>query len=113
MKQCVEKNDMELYILANVVYIEIDGVCNNGICYVNDVTIWTAGVQPHRLVRSLPFEKDRQNKAVLNDYYQVPTQPNVYVVGDCASSDHSPSAQLVRKQGDQHDHVFLYVLHHN
>jgi len=113
VKEWFEKNDVDVLHRANVEYVEKDGVCNNGICYVNDVTIWTAGVQPHHLVRSLPFEKDQQHKIVLNDYYQVPTQPNVYVVGDCASSEHSPSAQLAGQQGEEIAHVLLSVLHHN
>ncbi|SET53849.1 NADH dehydrogenase [Oceanobacillus limi] len=95
------KNDVEVLHHANVDYVEKDGVCNNGVCYVNDVTIWTAGVRPNYLVRELPFEKDNQEKIVLNDFYQVPTHENIYVIGDCASSEHSPSAQLAGGQGEQ------------
>lgn len=94
-------NDVEVLHNANVGYVEKDGVCNNGICYLNDVTIWTAGVRPNYLVRELPFEKDEQEKIILNEFYQVPSRQNVYVVGDCASSNHSPSAQLAGEQGEQ------------
>ncbi|ASK61923.1 FAD-dependent oxidoreductase [Virgibacillus phasianinus] len=104
------KNDVEVVHNANVEYVEKDGVCNNGICYVNDVTIWTAGVQPNYLVRELPFEKDSQEKIVLNNFFQVPTNTNVYVVGDCASSEHSPSAQLARQQGEQIADILSAVL---
>lgn len=103
-------NDVEVLHRANVEYVEKDGVCNNGVCYVNDVTIWTAGVQPNYLVRELPFEKDAQGKIVLNYFYQVPSHLNVYVVGDCASSNHSPSAQLAIQQGEQIAEIFSYVL---
>ena len=95
------KNDVEVLHHANVEYVEKDGVCNNGICYVNDVTIWTAGVQPHKIVRALPFEKDKYNKVVVNDYFQVPTHTEIYVIGDNASSEHSPSGQLAGQQGEQ------------
>lgn len=95
------KNDVEVLHHANVEYVEKDGVCNNGVCYVNDVTIWTAGVRPNRIVRDLPFAKDKQEKIVVNDYFQVVDEPNIYVVGDCASSIHSPSAQLAGIQGEQ------------
>jgi len=95
------KNDVEVLHHANVEYVEKDGVCNNGICYVNDVTIWTAGVQPHHIVRELPFEKDQHNKVVVNAFFQVPDQPNIYVIGDNASSEHSPSGQLAGQQGEQ------------
>src|SRR5690625_805591 len=95
------KNDVEVLHHANVEYVEKDGVCNNGICYVNDVTIWTAGVQPHHLVRELPFEKDRHGKVVVNNYYQVPNHEHLYVIGDNVSSEHSPSGQLAGQQGEQ------------
>src|SRR5690625_3182233 len=108
-----DKNDVEVLHGANVEYVEEDGVCNNGVCFVNDVTIWTAGVQPNYLVRDLPFPKDEQNKIKLNEFYQVPVKPNVYVVGDCASSIHSPSAQLASQQGEQIAHVLLAVLQKN
>ncbi len=95
------KNDVEVLHHANVEYVEKDGVCNNGICYVNDVTIWTAGVQPHSLVRALPFETDNYNKVIVNDFYQTSTHKNVFVIGDNASSEYSPSAQLAGQQGEQ------------
>ncbi|WP_181347780.1 NAD(P)/FAD-dependent oxidoreductase [Thalassobacillus sp. CUG 92003] len=105
-----KKNDVEVLHNANVEYVERDGVCNNGICYVNDVTVWTAGVRPNYLVRALPFEKDNQEKVLVNDFYQVPSHPNVYVVGDCASSPHSPSAQLAGQQGEQIADILTAVL---
>src|SRR5699024_3126114 len=74
-------NDVEVLHHANVEYVERDGVCNNGICYVNDVTIWTAGVKPHWLVRSLALEKDPQEKIIVNEFFQVPERPNIYVIG--------------------------------
>ncbi len=95
------KNDVEVLHHASVEYVEKDGVCNNGICYVNDVTVWTAGVQPHHLVRDLPFEKDRYNKVIVNKFFQVPKQEHIYVIGDNASSDFSPSGQLAGQQGEQ------------
>lgn len=94
------KNDCEILHHANVEYVEKDGVCNNGICYVNDVTIWTAGVQSHYLVRNLPFAKDKYNKVIVNDFFQIPGNERVYVVGDNVSSSHSPSGQLAGQQGE-------------
>lgn len=104
------KNDVEVLHHANVDYVEKDGVCNNGICYVNDVTIWTAGVQPHKIVRELPFEKDKYNKVIVNEYFQVPTHPHIYVIGDNASSEHSPSGQLAGQQGEQVANILEDVL---
>src|SRR5699024_8971260 len=95
------KNDVEVLHHAVVEYVEKDGVCNNGICYVNDVTVWTAGVQPHHIVRELPFKKDQYNKVIVNKYYQVPDYENIYVIGDNVTSEHSPSGQLAGQQGEQ------------
>lgn len=103
-------NDVHVKHHANVEYVEKDGVCNNGICFVNDVTIWTAGVRPNHLVRELPFDKDEQDKITINDFYQVPNQQNIYVVGDCASSEYSPSGQLAGEQGEQIGNVLTAVL---
>lgn len=103
------ENDVEVLHHANVEYVEKDGVCNNGVCYVNDVTIWTAGVKPNWLVRNLPFKKDRQGKVIVNEFFQVPEQDNVYVIGDGASSEFSPSAQLAGEQGERVAEVLAAV----
>lgn len=104
------KNDVEVLHHANVEYVDQNQVCNKGSCFSNDVTIWTAGVQPNVIVRELPFEKDSQEKVILNEFYQVPTHQNIYVVGDCASSVHSPSAQLAGQQGEKIAEVLEAVL---
>lgn len=104
------KNDVEVLHHANVEYVEKDGVCNNGICYVNDVTIWTAGVQPHHLVQSLDFAKDNYDKVKVNDFYQVPNHEHIYVIGDNASSEYSPSGQLAGLQGEHVANILADVL---
>lgn len=110
VKNWFTENDVDVLHNANVEYVEKDGVCNNGVCYVNDVTIWTAGVRPNYLVRELPFAKDAHEKVIVNDFYQVPEKTNVYVVGDCASSEFSPSGQLAGQQGEQIAEILLAVL---
>lgn len=113
VKEWFAANDVEVLHHANVEYVEKDGVCNNGVCYVNDVTIWTAGVRPNYLARNLPFEKDPYDRLIVNEFYQIPEQPNIYVVGDCAASIHSPSAQLATQQGEQVASILLAVLQNN
>lgn len=96
-----QKNDVTIFHHSNVELVAEGIFYNNGEGIESDVIIWTAGVRPHYLVRRLPFEKDRHEKIIVNNYYQVPQAPNVYVVGDCVSSPHSPSAQLAGLQGEQ------------
>ncbi|RCW74710.1 NAD(P)/FAD-dependent oxidoreductase [Saliterribacillus persicus] len=105
-----EKADVKILHHSNVEYVEEGNVFNNGTAIPSDVIIWTAGVRPNKLVRSLPFEKDFHEKVIINDFYQVPTHENVYVVGDCATSIHSPSAQLAGEQGEQIGDVLSAVL---
>lgn len=105
------KNDVEVLHHSNVECVEKNAVCNNGAFFVSDVTIWTAGVKPNQLINDLPFKKDPQGKVILNPYYQVPSHSNIYVVGDCASSEHSPSAQLAGQQGEQIAEVIDAVLY--
>ncbi|MCT2536117.1 NAD(P)/FAD-dependent oxidoreductase [Aquibacillus koreensis] len=111
VEEWFQKNDVEVIHHANVEYVEEKAVCNNGSCFPSDVTIWTAGVKPNHLITDLPYEKDQQGKIILNEYCQVPTSTNVYAVGDCASSEYSPSAQLAGKQGEQIGDVLRAIIH--
>ncbi|MDX8044629.1 FAD-dependent oxidoreductase [Gracilibacillus sp. S3-1-1] len=105
-----QKNNVTILHHSNVELVAEGIFYNNGEGIDSDVIIWTAGVRPHYLVRTLPFEKDRQDKIIVNDFYQVPTNPNVYVVGDCVSSEHSPSAQLAGIQGEDIGNILSDVL---
>lgn len=66
-----------------------------------DLTVWTAGIQPSPIVQRLPVPKDNQGRVLLNEYHQMPSNPEVFVVGDCASLPFSPSAQAAEEQGKQ------------
>ncbi len=66
-----------------------------------DLVVWTAGIQPVEVVRNLPIDINSNGRVIVNQYHQVPTYRNVYVVGDCADLPHAPSAQLAEVQGDQ------------
>lgn len=105
-----DKNDVEVVHRSNVELVAEGLFYNNGEGVETDIIIWTAGVRPNFLVRQLPFEKDRHEKIIINEYYQVPSNPNVYVMGDCAASDFSPSAQLAGVQGEQIGDILADVL---
>ncbi|PGK51155.1 FAD-dependent oxidoreductase [Priestia megaterium] len=114
IQQYVEKwffeHDIEVLHRSNIEYVEKNAVCNNGMCMLADEIVWTAGVQPNVLVRNLPFEKDRFGKVVINEYYQVPSAQDVFVIGDCASSPLPPSAQLAQQQAKQLVSILLCML---
>ncbi|AZK46262.1 NAD(P)/FAD-dependent oxidoreductase [Paenibacillus lentus] len=67
----------------------------------SDVTIWTAGIQPPAVVRKLDIRKDHQGRVLLNENYQIPEHPEVFVCGDCASLPFAPSTQAAEGQGQQ------------
>lgn len=52
-------------------------------------------------LRELNVEKDNQGRVVLTPRHHIPNIENVYVVGDCASLPHAPSAQLAEGQAEQ------------
>ena len=52
-------------------------------------------------MRNLPIDMSTSGRVIINQYHQVPTYRNVYVVGDCANLPHAPSAQLAELQGEQ------------
>ncbi|MFC0469615.1 FAD-dependent oxidoreductase [Halalkalibacter kiskunsagensis] len=66
-----------------------------------DAIIWTAGVQPVEVVRNLDVEKDQQGRVILTPQHFLPNDDNVFIVGDCASLPHAPSAQLAEGQAEQ------------
>ncbi|GAB2544987.1 NAD(P)/FAD-dependent oxidoreductase [Gracilibacillus alcaliphilus] len=104
-------NHVDILHHSNVEAVDEGIFYNNGEGIESDVIIWTAGVRPNYLVRSLPFEKDRHEKIIVNEFHQVPSHPNVYIVGDCAASDYSPSAQLAGIQGEQIGTILSDILH--
>ena len=68
--------------------------------------IWVAGVKPVSAVESLPFEKTKGGRIVVNQYMEVPESPGVYVLGDCAyllqkngSVPYPPTQQVAMRQG--------------
>ncbi|QYA45501.1 NAD(P)/FAD-dependent oxidoreductase [Macrococcoides bohemicum] len=101
VKKWFDKNDVEVIPNSNVVKVEPGMLYNNEISYSVDICVWTAGIQPVEIVRNLPVEIGDGNRVKLNQYHQIPTHPNVYVVGDCAALPHAPSAQLAEVQAEQ------------
>lgn len=74
--------------------------------------LWTAGIQPVALVQQLQAAKDKQGRLIVNDQYQLPDDPNIYVIGDCVSSEYSPSAQVAGLQGERVAKI-LHAIWHN
>ncbi len=57
--------------------------------------IWAAGVRAHPLVESLPGSHDRIGRAQVNEHLQLESHPEVFIIGDSASSALAPDAPRV------------------
>lgn len=95
------QHDVELVSNACVKRVEPGVIYNHDTPVESDAIVWTAGIQANRIVRELPVDHDGMGRVLVNDYYQIPDYPNVYIVGDCVSLPFAPSAQLAEVQGEQ------------
>lgn len=95
------KNGVEVYNEANITKVEEGFLYNHNEPVPTDVVVWTAGIQPSKIVREMKVEKDRHGRIVLTKHHNIPNYEGVYVVGDCASLPHAPSAQLAEGQAEQ------------
>jgi NADH dehydrogenase len=58
------------------------------------LTVWAAGVKGHPVLASLPVERDRLGRIVVNDRLQLPGYPEVFGVGDAVTVRDQPSASI-------------------
>ncbi|MBD1380829.1 NAD(P)/FAD-dependent oxidoreductase [Metabacillus arenae] len=96
-----EEHGIEIINEANITKVEQNIVYNNGEPVEADAIVWTAGIQPNKVVRKMEVDKDYQGRVHLTVQHNLPGDEHVYVVGDCASLPHSPSAQLAEAQAEQ------------
>ncbi|MHA6533306.1 NAD(P)/FAD-dependent oxidoreductase [Paenibacillus sp. BAC0078] len=85
----------------SVSHVEKDAIFNGTQAIPADVTVWTGGIQPVKVVQQLELPKDRGGRIIVGQYYNVTDYPEVYVIGDCASLPFAPSAQAAGAQGEQ------------
>lgn len=96
-----DEHDIEIVRFSNITKVEKGVLYNHDEPIRCDAVVWTAGIQPNRVVRELNVEKDAQGRVMLTTRHHIPGYENVYVVGDCASLPHAPSAQLAEGQAEQ------------
>ncbi|RFU70132.1 NAD(P)/FAD-dependent oxidoreductase [Peribacillus saganii] len=98
---------VEIVSNSNITAVEENILYNHGTAINCDVIVWTAGIQPSIIVREMDVEKDTQGRVVLTPQHHLPNDNSVFVVGDCASLPHAPSAQLAEGQAEQIVQVLL------
>lgn len=96
-----DNHGVEIVNNSNITRVEANTLYNHYEPVYSDVIVWTAGIQPNSLIQELTTEKDRKGRVILTEHHNLPNDEHVYVVGDCASLPHAPSAQLAEGQGEQ------------
>ncbi len=96
-----KEHNVEIINHSNITKVEECALYNHDEKIDSDVIVWTAGIQPARVARDLPVEKDAQGRIKLTPQHFIPGHENVFVVGDCAALGHAPSAQLAEGQAEQ------------
>jgi len=96
-----EEHNVKVVNRSNITKVEEGILYNHDEPIPFDCIVWTAGIQPNRIVRELEVEKDSSGRVVLTPHHSIPGYDNVYVVGDCASLPFAPSAQLAEAQAEQ------------
>ncbi len=79
---------------------------DNGTIIPSYTVVWTAGISPSQVIRSIHCDHDRSGRVLTNNYLEVEGRPGVYALGDCASVPdpytgkfYAPLAQHAIKEG--------------
>ncbi|MFE8702354.1 NAD(P)/FAD-dependent oxidoreductase [Cytobacillus sp. FJAT-54145] len=102
-----DNHGVEIINNSNITALEKSTIYNHNNPIHSDAIVWTAGIQPNMVVREMDVEKDPQGRVVLTIHHNLPNDEHVYVVGDCASLPHAPSAQLAEGQAEQIVQILL------
>ncbi|WP_066055493.1 NAD(P)/FAD-dependent oxidoreductase [Robertmurraya korlensis] len=102
-----DNHGVEIVNNSHITKVEENLLYNHDEPLHSDAIVWTAGIQPVEIIRNLDVEKDHQGRVVLTVHHNLPTNEHVYVVGDCASLPHAPSAQLAEGQAEQIVQILL------
>lgn len=95
------KNNVEIINHSNITKVEENSLYNHDEQIPCDVVVWTAGIQANEIVRNMDGEKDRMGRMVITPLHHLPNDEHIFIVGDCASLPHAPSAQLAEGQAEQ------------
>lgn len=65
------------------------------------LVLWCAGFARNPLIDSLDLEKDRLGRLITDDHLRIPSHPEVYAAGDCASPRDRNLPQLAQVAGQE------------
>jgi NADH:ubiquinone reductase (H+-translocating) len=96
-----QKHNVEIINNSNITKVEKNLLYNHDQPIACDVIVWTAGIQANKVVRDLGKDMDRLGRLTITPHHHLPDDESVFIVGDCASLPHAPSAQLAEGQAEQ------------
>ena len=74
----------------------------DGSTFAYGLLVWSTGIGPTAFVKSLPFEKERNNRIIVDEYFRVKGYENIYAAGDCAviaGENYPATAQVAQQEG--------------
>ncbi|ETI68702.1 NAD(P)/FAD-dependent oxidoreductase [Neobacillus vireti] len=95
------RNNVEIINNSNITKVEENKLYNHDQPLDCDVIVWTAGIQASKIVREMDGDKDRSGRMVISPLHHLPNDKHIFILGDCASLPHAPSAQLAEGQAEQ------------
>jgi NADH:ubiquinone reductase (H+-translocating) len=95
------KNNVEIINSSNITKVEENVLYNHNQPIHCDVIVWTAGIQANKVVRNMDGEKDGMGRLIITPLHHLTNDEHVFILGDCASLPHAPSAQLAEGQAEQ------------
>ena len=98
-----QRNNIDVRLGSIVTRVEPDRVVlRDGSELAYGLLVWSTGIGPNTLVRSLPFEKDKNKRITVDEYFRVKGQADVYAAGDCAvirGQDYPATGQVALQEG--------------
>lgn len=90
----LEELNVELHLNTKVTKCTKTAVHTDKKNFTSDVTIWTAGNKANPLFSNYPdlFSLDQRQRVLVSEYFNA-NSPNVFVIGDAASTPYSGMAQ--------------------
>lgn len=96
-----DKHNVEIINNSNITKVESNVIYNHNEPIPCDVIVWTAGIQANKIAQSLSEERDRSGRLIITPRHHLPNDEHIFIMGDCASLPHAPSAQLAEGQAEQ------------
>ncbi len=75
---------------------------HDGSSFPYGLVVWSTGIGPTELIRSISYSKNRASRIVTDDYLRVDGKENIYAAGDCATPgdvNYPATAQVAQQQG--------------